>query len=271
MSLRNRFHPRVPVAVLGFLLLGPVLSGRAEAKKVQLTFTPPPKEVLRYKVEFQQETHAGGMEFTFNMTGEAELSFLEKTEDGNSKLAIKLSSIEASMMQMGNLVEQDPGLEGTSVHVTASPRGDVLEVEPQQVLSDAQVELLETLVENFFAYLPEEAVETEDTWVQKRFEESDSDDTDLPALDGSLEYMLDDIEKKDGVQVAKIVGEGSLKINEMTPQGLFAGEAKVESESLTSIASGCVLRKKSSMEVSGKVGGTFDVDQAHFFEVKLQK
>lgn len=248
-----------------------VLAGpeAAQADKTTLRLGAEPGSKLLYRLETQGETNFAGMTITENSGGDVEVEALDSDADGNPRFAFRFANFAASVMRGSDMMEQDPQLDGAVVHVTFTPRGERMEVAPQTSLPSPQRKMVEELSEVFFAYLPENAVEPDDSWVQERFEESETGDRE-PAVDGEWEYTLEDFEEKDGHECAKLLVQGTLKLNTPTPGGMFTGEAKTEGEILVALDSGHVLNSKLTTDYSGNVG-TQEVNRVQYLELKLRE
>jgi hypothetical protein len=265
---RNRWGNLLARAVLTCALV-PVATGVAWADKANLRVSAKPGAKLEYRLEAQNETNFAGMIITENRGGDVDVEVLESDTDDNPRFAFSFANFEASVMQGGNLMQQDPQLDGVVVHVTFSPRGEQLDLAPQTNLLQAQRQMVENLVDAFFAYLPEKEVEPDDSWVHKRLEESKTGDKE-PSIDGELEYTFEDFEKKDGHECAKLFVQGAVKLNTPTQGGLFIGEAKTEGEMFVAVGSGHVLSSKLTTDISGTVG-TQEVSRVQYLELKLRK
>jgi hypothetical protein len=151
-----------------------------------------------------------------------------------------------------------------------SSRGEVKEVLPQATLDAAKIGLIEDLVENFVAFLPEDKVGEGDSWIQSRSKPGPTPD-DPPEIEGEVEFFLDEFKKDNGVQVAKVIGEGKAKINVMIPGGLLTGEAKGDQEYLLALDGGYIIKSKSFMELKGEMQGGQKLSKVRRFECKLKK
>jgi len=250
----------VCVALSGFS------SAHAGKKSLRVTSEPGTKRL--YRMQAQNETSFAGMVITENQSGDVEVEALEHDADDNPRFAFRFANFDASVMQGDNMAEQDPQLNGVVVHVTLSPRGEQLNLSPQSNLSPERRRLVRGIAEAFFAYLPEDQVDRDDTWVQERLEEGDEDGT--PAIDGEMEYTLENFEKKDGQECAKLHLEGEFKVNSLTPGGPFAGKAKTEGETLVALSGGHVMNSKVTTEITGSVG-TQEVSRVQYLELKMRK
>jgi hypothetical protein len=244
---RNRWGNLLARAVLTCALV-PVATGVAWADKANLRVSAKPGAKLEYRLEAQNETNFAGMIITENRGGDVDVEVLESDTDDNPRFAFSFANFEASVMQGGNLMQQDPQLDGVVVHVTFSPRGEQLDLAPQTNLLQAQRQMVENLVDAFFAYLPDKE----------------------PSIDGELEYTFEDFEKKDGHECAKLFVQGAVKLNTPTQGGLFIGEAKTEGEMFVAVGSGHVLSSKLTTDISGTVG-TQEVSRVQYLELKLRK
>jgi hypothetical protein len=249
--------------------LGLVLNGVAVAKDVLLRFAPENKE-LHYTMKVQQEVFVQGFEMESNFEGEIDLVWLEMTKDGKAKLSITFRNIEGTMRRGDDLTDQDLGINNTEVWVTVSERGEVDDVAPQAVLDEARTSMVQNFVEDLVLFMPENEVSEGDSWVQQRDREGATPD-DPPALKGQVEYWLDGLEKKDGLQVAKVVGEGKATINMATPGGMLVGEAKGDVEYRIALDGGYLIKGKSFTEVKGEIGSGQEISQVRRFECELKK
>ena len=245
-----------------------VLSSVAVAKDARLKFAPENKK-LHYKMDVQQEVFVQGFEIVTNHTGEIEVAWLEKTEDGKAKISVRFTNVEGTMKQGDNLTEQNLGINGKEIWVTVSERGEVDEIVPQAVLDDAKTQLVQDLIENLVAFLPEDEIGEGDSWVQERITEGATPD-DPPAVEGEMEYWLEELKEKDGLEVARIVGEGKADINMMTPGGMLVGEAKGDVEYVIAVHGGYMVQGKSFTEVKGKMGTGQELSQVRRFECELK-
>lgn len=244
------------------------LQGDGIAKDATLRFAPE-NQKLHYKMSVQQEVFVQGLEIETNHEGNIEVAWLEKTDDGKSKLSIRFTNVEGTMRQGDNLIDQDLGINNVEVWVTVSALGRVDDIDPQAVLDEAKTSLVQDFVENLVLFMPEDTVGKGDSWVQER-ERPGATPDDPPAVKGRMEYWLDDFKKEKGREVAKIVGEGKADINLVTPAGLLVGEAKGDVELLVALDGGYLIKGKSSTEVKGKMGGGQELSQVRRFECQLQ-
>jgi hypothetical protein len=252
------------------ILCALTLAAPAWAKKATLAVSASAGETLSYRLEIQQEMNFGGVAITVNQVGNISVEAIEKSEKSEPRFAIRFSDFEGSVMRGGDLVEQEPPVNGVMVHATMSPRGELVDFAPQTSLSTERKELVKGLVENLFAYFPEKEIEPGDNWIQERLEESEDPNADKPLVEGSMEFTLDDWDKKDGVEAARIFGKGKADLAMPTPAGLFEGEAEGEWEGVVAVASGHVIECKHTVEISGRVGDN-EISRAEYYELKLKK
>jgi hypothetical protein len=227
----------------------------------------PQKAPVRYEISLQQESTFFGMEQVLNGRGVATVSPGEASSDGNANLIVELSNVEVTVKQGEELQELDLGLNGKKVDVTVSPRGEVVSLKPTTPLEGMTEDALKSLVRALFPYLPEGQVKEGATWVEKRVEPSDDKSIKEPEIDGAFEYTLEEFGNKDGVDTAKVFGEGKVKIHKATPGGVFVGDAKGESEVHVGVKDGWIVHNTADMTVNGTVGDT-EITRVERFECK---
>jgi hypothetical protein len=249
------------------IAIGAAVPGAALAKDVLLRFAPE-NQKLHYRMILQQEVFVQGLDIESNFEGNVDIEWLEKTDDGKSKLSVTFSNLEGTMRQGDNLTDQDLGINDVEVWVTVSETGRVDEVDPQAVLDEAKTSMVQDFIENLVLYMPEDKVGKGDSWVQERERDGATAD-DPPALKGRVEYWLDDFKKEDGREVAKVTGEGKADIHIMTPGGMLVGEAKGDVEFVIALDGGYMIKGKSTTEVKGEIGGQ-ELSQVRRFECTLQ-
>ena len=245
-----------------------ILTNTATAKDARLTFAPE-GQTLHYSMDIQQEIYVQGIEIVISHTGNVEFEWLEKTDDGAAKISLTFTNVEGTMKQGNNLQEQDLGINGVEVWLVVSSRGKIEEIIPQTHLDETKTRLVEDLVENFIAFLPEDKVGEGDSWKKNRTKEGPTPD-DPPEVEGEVEFFLDEFKKSDGRETAKIVGEGKAKINVMTPGGLLTGSAKGDEEYVLAIDGGYIIKAKSFMELKGELDNGQKISQVRRFECRLQ-
>ena len=245
------------------------LASNVIAKDAKLTFAPPEGLTLHYKVDVQQEVYVQGFEIVNIMAGEFEMKWLETTDNGNSKISIIINKIEASIQRGNDLQEIDMGIEGTEAWVTVTPQGEVKEVVPKSVLNKEKTSQVEELANDLIAFFSEEKVGEGDSW--KKDLTKPSSTPDAPAeVTGEGEYFLDEFKKSDGLEVAKIVGEGKVEINMMTPGGLLTGKGKGDQETVVALDGGYIVKAKSFLELKGELGSGQDMSMVRRFECELK-
>jgi hypothetical protein len=253
-------------ALLLAALLLAALPGLVQAKDATLVFQPT-KTPVKYEISLQQEMTFMGVEQLVNGKGTALVSPGEASTDGNARFVVELSGIEVTLKQGEELQDLDLGLEGKKVNVTVTPRGDVVSVEPTTPADGMSTGAIKSLVKTLFPYLPEGKVSEGATWTHKRLEANEDKTIKEPAIDGQFDYTLEEFGNKDGVETAKILGEGKVKINQTTPGGVFVGEAEGQSELHVGVKDGWIVHNKADMTVSGKVGTT-EITRVERFECK---
>lgn len=255
---------RVAVALL---MLGCV--GVAHAEKTALVFSATPGDTLHYNVEMSREGSMGGVTFMLMQKGRVHIAGIEKSGD-KTRVSLRFSDFEASLKRGDELTPQKPELNGVTVEALVSPRGEVTEIKPKGAVPPTGVEQIQNLADNIIPYLPEAPVDAGATWVRKRLVPNKEDPGGKPQVDGSTEFTLDETKKKDGVQVASIVGKSTAKVGLPMPMGVFDGKANGDSQLLVAVQGGHILESKASSDYSGSVGGN-DLGWSQTFQVKLVK
>lgn len=238
------------IACLATLTLT-LLSGIAAAKDAKLIFAPEGK-TLNYTIDVQQEMNVG-FQYETNHKGDVAMAWMEKTEDGNSKISVTFSNLEGTAKMGDDLQEAPLGINGIEVWVIVSPRGEVLDTTPQATVPQQENMLLEQVIATLTPYFSDEKVGEGDSWEQDRSEEPEEEGGNK--IEGKFEYFLDEFKKNDGVEIAKIVSEGTLKISQETPGGPVTGEAKGDQEFEVALQGGYSTKTKSTVEFNGNMGG----------------
>ena len=237
-------------AWIGLLLVTP-----ATAEKLTIVMAPAPGDTLIYKMQVQQEMSFQGMTITGTEGGKVHIVVQESHED-TLQLSIHFSDFEGSVKNGNDLVERKPQLQGVALLARMSPRGDVLEVKPQTPVAPNLKEELPRILEEFFPFFADQAIEPGDSWTRiQKVPNKDSANDEL-RIDGKTEYTLDELSKKNDRKTAKILGVESAKVNFETPAGVVVGDVKGKSEALVLVDSGWVLERKSTSEFTGTVGAT---------------
>jgi hypothetical protein len=244
-----------------------VLCNVAVAKDAKLVFAPEGK-TLHYTIDAQQEMSVG-FEYETNHKGDVKMTWMETTADGNTKLSVKFSNLQGTA-KMGDELQDAPlGINGVDVWVVVSPQGEVLETDPQASVAQQEQMLLEEVIQTLIPYYSEDKVGEGDSWIQdKSVEPKDDDDT--QTVEGEFEYFLEKFSKNNGLEVAKIVSEGKLKITQQTPSGPVTGEAKGGQEFEVALNGGYPTKTKSTVEFHGKMGGR-DIAVVFRIECALKK
>ena len=249
-SLRVRAG-RTPIAAATLMILG--LAAPSGAEKATLVFSAP-VDTLHYTLEMGREANLGGITVSTMEKGKVHITPLEKGDD-KTRVAIHFADFEASMKRGEELVEQKSQLNGVTVEAQVSRRGEVLAVTPRGAAPPGGIEQIQTLADHFFPYFPDTPVESGATWVRKRLVPNTADPTAKPRLDGSTEFTLDELKKKEGVQVASILAKSTAKANLPMPQGDFEGKVTGEAKLLVAVQGGHLLESKSSAEFVGTTAG----------------
>jgi hypothetical protein len=257
----------LPVVAAVLLVLGCVRA--AEAEKTALVFSATPGDTLHYDVQMSREGSMGGVTFTLMQKGRVHVAAIEKGAD-KTRLSVRFSGFEASLKRGDELIPQKSDLNGVTVEAVVSPRGEVTDIKPKGAVPPGSVEQVQNLADNIIPYLPEAPVDAGATWVRKRVVPNKADPAGKPQIDGSTEFTLDGTKKKDGVQVASILGKTTAKVGLQMPMGLFDGKATGDSQLLVTVQGGHILECKASSDYSGKVGEN-DLGWSQTFSVKLVK
>ena len=254
----------LPWAAALLLVLG--LARPASAEKTALVFAAPPGDTLHYDVQMSREGIMGDISYTLMQKGRVHIAAVAKGGD-KSRVSLRFTNWEASVKQGDHLTPQKSELNGVTVDAVVSPRGEVSEITPRGSVPPATVEMVQNLADNVIPYLPEAAVDPGATWVRKRLIPNTEDPSGKPRIDGSTEFTLDETKKKDGVQVADILGKTTAKVGQRTPMGVFDGKATGESRLLVAVQGGYILECKASADYSGSVGGQ-DMGWSQTFQMK---
>ena len=257
----------LPVAAAVLLVLGCV--GAAEAEKTALVFSATPGDTLHYDVQMSREGSMGGVNFTVMQKGRVHIAGIEKGTD-KTRVSLRFSDFEASLKRGDDLQQQKSDLNGVTVEAVVSPRGEVTDIKPKGTVPPSGIDQIQDLANNVIPYLPEAPVDAGATWVRKRVVPNKADPAGKPQIDGSTEFTLDETKKKDGVQVASIVGKSTAKVGLQMPMGVFDGKATGDSQMLVTVQGGHILECKASSNYSGKVGEN-DLGWTQTFSVKLVK
>ena len=253
------------IASLATLLLS-ILSGLAVAKDAKLVFAPEGK-TLHYTIDAQQEMNVG-FQFETNHKGDLDMIWMEKTEDGNSKISVTFKNIEGTAKMGDDLQDAPLGINGIEVWVIVSPQGEIVETTPQATIAQQEKMLLEQIIQTLVPYFSEDKVGDGDSWIKDRNE--DSSEEGGQKIEGEFEYFLDEFKKTDGIEVAKIVSEGKLKITRQTPNGPVAGEAKGDQEFEVALDGGYPIKTKSTVDFNGNMGGQ-DISVVFRIECSLKQ
>ncbi|HZL85614.1 MAG TPA: hypothetical protein VFD07_09585 [Candidatus Krumholzibacteria bacterium] len=232
-----------------------MLATPATAEKLTIVMAPSPGDTLIYKMQVQQEMSFQGMAITATEGGKVHI-VVQKSHEDTLQLSIRFSDFEGSVKNGNDLMERKPQLQGVALLARMSPRGDVLEVKPQTPVPPNLQEELPRLLEEFFPFFADQAIEPGDSWTHiQKVPNKDSANDEL-RIDGKTEYTLDELSKKDDRKTAKILGVETAKVNFETPAGTVVGDVKGKSEVLVLVDSGWVLERKSTSEFTGMIGTT---------------
>jgi len=226
-------------------------TGLAVAKDAKLVFAPEGK-TLHYTINAQQEMNVG-FEFETNHKGDLDMVWMETTKDGNSKLSVTFKNIEGTTKMGDELQEAPLGINNKEVWVIVSPQGEVIDTIPQATIAQQEQMLLEQVIQTLVPYFSADKVGDGDTWIKDRNEDSSAEGG--QKVEGQFEYSLDGFKKTDGLEVAKIVGEGKLKITQETPSGPVTGEAKGDQEFEVAVNGGYPVKTRSTVDFNGSMGG----------------
>ena len=246
---RGRASQRSGAATLLLLAFGAPTS----AEKLQLAIQTTPGDTLVYRMQTQQELNLQGMTISVTEAGNVQLVAQESRQD-SLQFAVRFSGFEGSVKRGDELMERKPQYEGITLRAAVSRRGEVLDVVPQTALPSEARDGLKSLLENFFAYVVEKPVEPGDTWTQTQQIPNKEDASAGPQVDTTTEYTLDEVTKKDGKKVAKILGKGRGKVNLQSSMGAVTGDVHGESTTWVGIDDGLILEMKSSSDFAGSLG-----------------
>lgn len=246
-----RFHG--PLAPCTTFLLLVVLNTPGAAEKLQLVVKTTPGDTLLYRMQTQQDLTFQGMTIAVTEAGNVQLVAQESRHD-TLQFAVRFSGFEGSIKRGDELMERKPQYDGVALRAGVSRRGEVLDVALQTAMPAEARDGLKNLLENFFAYLAATPVEPGDTWTQVQQIPNKEDASAAPQVDGTTEYTLDEVTKKDGKKVAKILGKGRAKVNMQSSMGPVTGDVHGESAALVSVEDGLLLELKSSSDFAGTMG-----------------
>ncbi len=215
--------------------------------------TPAPGDTLIYKMQVQQELSFQGMTLTATESGKVHI-MVEESRNDTLQFSIRFSDFEGSVKNGDDLMDRTPQLQGVAVRAAMSRRGEFFEVKPQTSVPASLQDELQFLLEEFFPYLPDQAIEPGDSWTRIQKVQNKKNASNELRIDGETEYTLDELSKKNEKVTAKILGKGGAKVNIESPAGLIVGDVKGESEALVLVESGCILELKSSSAFTGTIG-----------------
>jgi hypothetical protein len=249
--VRDRQAARRAAWVAAAALLA-LASGPASAEKpVELALKVEAGKTFRYKLDNQTIVNYQGTEMTSMSSGSLTMTRGADAVNKNLTFDIVVEKLEVSRRQGSQLQAQELGMDGAKLKAEVTSFGKVVNVEGVTTLSQQQLQIASNLVDVMFVDLPEKPVKTGETW-KADLRKRDGSST------GSGEFTLDEIAKKNGLQVAKISGPVTVEApaQSLTGKGTF--------EAAVAVDGGYTITAKGSMDLKGD-GPT--VEQT--FELKL--
>lgn len=204
-----------------------------------------------YKVKLNYEVDYGG----FAMSQMMDMEVTEKcvgVEEEKFLMEMVFNKVEAARMQFDNMVEDPTGesLTGQSVTFSVNKFGEAEDIKPTGYIEGwGQIKpIIESVVESWFAYLPNETVAEGGGWTKE--EEPEEGATLVES--GSSKYKFEEVKKESGRECAKIVAESKTAISGKTPTQMgtmsVEGEAKGEVEFFFCMKSSTIVKYKAKFE-----------------------
>jgi hypothetical protein len=250
-KLSDSFVPRASIAVaLGLLagVSGPALAG----KPVDLVLALPAGTTLHYKLAQDTEGTYNGLPVGGMVRADLDVSRVD-SEGENIRVQVVFLRVEASRKMGDEVQAQELGLDGMKGQAEITKHGKLVKFDAPLEATKEQQLLLTKLADAVFVELPPKPVETDDTWT---IDLSDKAQT----ITGSGEYVLESVDTKDGVQVAKISGE--TKVQSETPA--VTGKGRTQAE--IAVPGGYPLLVKGSIDLTPAEGPTM----TQSYEIRLE-
>ncbi len=178
-----------------------------------------------YKVKFNQEVDFGG--FAFSQIIDMEVT--EKcvgTEEDLYLMEMIFNKVDAARIQFDKMVEDPNGerLVGQTVTFKVDSHGVTSEMRPAGYIEgwDQMKKVVETVVDNWYGYLPNEVVARGGKWSKADEPEEESG----MIVEGTADYVFEEVKKEKGTLCAKI--KAKLKNKLSGTQDTPAGTMNVE-------------------------------------------
>jgi len=234
---------RTPIARLfGLVLLVLSFAPAVAGKSIDLVLDVPVGRGFRYRIAQDAEGTFNGIPFSTMLSAELEVTRVA-SEGENLHFQVVFAKTEASRRLGSDTEPQDLGLDGMKADVEVTAHGRLVKLDPPTGATADQRSLLTRLADAVFVELPSESVGPDDTWqldLSKREE----------GLTATGDYVLDSVDTKNGVQVAKISGQ--MKMHAAQPEANGKGHAQAE----VAVVGGYLLSSKGSVDVEPKEGPT---------------
>jgi hypothetical protein len=205
-----------------------------------------------YKVKFNQEIDYGG--FAFSQIIDMEVT--EKcvgSEEDLFLMEMVFNKVDAARMQFDNM-EQDPNgerLVGQTVTFKVDSHGETSEMRPAGYIDgwDQIKEIVDRVVDNWYAYLPNEAVAKGGKWTKV-----DEPEEELGLIvEGKADYVFKELKKEKGALCAKIEAkiENTLRGTQDTPAGVMTvdGGGTGDSEFFFCTTTSTIVKYKVKVEM----------------------
>jgi hypothetical protein len=205
-----------------------------------------------YKVKFNQELDFGGYAFSQIV----DMEVVEKcvgVEDSLFVMEMHFDKVESARMQSDNIVDDPMGerLTGNTVTFKVDKFGETSEMAPVGYIDgwDRMQKVVEAIVDNWYAYLPNKNVTAGETWARDEEPEEEGGLT----IDSESSYEFKEIKKEKGRACAKIEGRSKNTIagQQETQIGTMNvdGNGKGEAEFYFCMDSSTIIKYKAKYEV----------------------
>jgi hypothetical protein len=205
-----------------------------------------------YKVKFNQEVDFGGFAFSQLI----DMKVTEKclgTEDSLYLMEMTFDEVESARMQFDKMVDDPMGenLTGHTVTFKVDKFGETSEIKPTGYIEGWQQmqKIVEAVVNNWYAYLPNESVAEGGGW--SKIDEPQEDAG--MRTEGKSDYEFKEVKKEKGRQCAKIEArsENLVKGKQQTQMGAMdvEGNGKGEVEFYFCTESSTIIKYKAKVEM----------------------
>jgi len=252
---RSNVNDRRALVAVALAVLAGVSRPAFAGKPVDLVLAVPAGTTLHYKIAQDTEATYQGLPVGGMLRAELDLRLVESESEGeNIRVQVAYLRVEASRKMGDEVQAQELGLDGMKGQAEFTKRGKLVKFDAPLEATKEQQRVLSKLADAVFVELPPQPVEADDTWT---LDHSDPAET----VTGSGDYVLESVGTKDGIQVAKISGETTVKSE--TPA--LTGKGRTQAE--IAVDGGYPLLVKGSTDLTPAEGPT--VSQS--FEIRLAK